>query len=54
VNPKGDDFALVGTGLTATRATWPGNVSFSINYDAEAGQSNFTANTVDGGVRTDF
>jgi len=53
-NPQGSDFALVGGGLSATPSDWHENVSFFVNYDAQVGQTNFVAQTVDGGVRVDF
>jgi outer membrane autotransporter protein len=52
--PRGNDFALVGAGLSATPASWHENVSFFLNYDAQVGQTDFIAQTVDGGVRVDF
>ncbi len=53
-NPQGRDFAVVGAGLSAAPSDWHGNVSFFVNYDAQVGQSEFLAHTVDGGVRIGF
>jgi uncharacterized protein with beta-barrel porin domain len=47
------DFALVGAGLSAVPKDCQ-NVTIFLNYDAQVGQSDFMANTVDGGVRIGF
>jgi outer membrane autotransporter protein len=47
------DFALVGAGLNLVPKCCD-NVTVFLNYDAQVGQSNFMASTVDGGVRIGF
>jgi uncharacterized protein with beta-barrel porin domain len=47
------DFALAGAGLSAVPKCCD-NVTIFLNYDAQVGQSDFNAHTVDGGVRIGF
>ena len=51
--PPERDFALVGAGISAVPKGCD-NVTIFVNYDAQVGQSDFMANTVDGGVRIGF
>ena len=48
------DFALLGVGLSATPTKLSDLLTFFFYYNVQAGQSSFTANTFDGGVRVGF
>ena len=53
-NSQGRDFALVGAGLSATPSELHDNITFFVNYDAQVGQDNYVAHTVNGGLRIGF
>ncbi len=48
------DYGLVGAGLSATPSELHDSVTFFVDYDAQVGQSDFSAQTFNGGVRIGF
>jgi outer membrane autotransporter protein len=48
------DYALVGGGLSATPSELHNSITFFVDYDAQVGQADFTAQTFNGGLRVSF